>query len=374
MDELEDWLSAAVLRGKQIQLLTGVADATAEHARWVRELLLRFDGMQKSREAARSGSGNGGNGRTAGEEPTHPGGSDARVGLSTAASAIGSSNTDQPVLLERLFVAGDDVRGNTACAFVPPDFALGRMATSARGVLATVLRPAMHAAMATEGWPPPLLPSGRGGRTRARAYSAASVERVGAVVASEHDGEGGGGAVNGAPRVALPISTRHTCADCRGIFDRIWVERGVCAVCTDVRRRSAVGRARYVARSTVQHTLPLPPPLLFFSLVLPLGDQTAHVAFSNTHTHTHTRPCSLARSSIAVPASSHTCSSLTRIIVGSHTRSLARSDAFTTASSQCRRGARTRHDALCATHRTRASLGVDSPVVTEKRCTQQPAR
>lgn len=229
LGELEDWLSAAVLRGKQIQLLTGVKDATAEHARWVRELLARFDGLQQSRRAAR--------GRTKGADAGA--GKDARDGSGDGSNTGG---THEPVL-ERLFVAGDDVRANTACAFVPRDFVLGRMTTAAREVLATVLRPAMQTAMEAEGWPPPLLPVGRGGRTRARAYSAASVALLGATTQSDVD-EDGGVVGGGSPRVALPISTRHTCADCKGIFDGIWVERGVCAVCTDVRRRSAVGRAR----------------------------------------------------------------------------------------------------------------------------------
>lgn len=182
VSDLEDWLSAAAFQGRQIAVLSGIESATAEHTRWVQELLARFD-------------------------------------------AHSSAGRDSMLNAEprsvRLFVAGDDVRQQQSCAFVPRDFQLGEMATAPRSVLKTFLMPAMDAAIVHEGWPPSI----DGCRTRVRAYSHAHALALGD---------------------KLPRSARHRCADCHGTFDSIWVREGVCAVCIKKRRADCSGSARCI--------------------------------------------------------------------------------------------------------------------------------
>jgi hypothetical protein len=183
--DLGNWLSAAVLRGRQILVLESAEAANVEHSRWVNRLLTRVDRL--------------------------------------AAERRGVAASDDCGAAVRLFVAGDNIRRQLSCANVPKDFLLGGMTTAPRGVLRAVVQPAIDAAIVREGWPPRARAGGS--RPRVRAYSAAAAADI---------------------ATPLPPSARHTCADCSGRFDSVWVHAGVCAVCIEARRCAAIGTPKCI--------------------------------------------------------------------------------------------------------------------------------
>ena len=239
-------LSAAVFRDKHTNLLEGALEACRENAKWVALLAARSEHNPPA--------------------PTHS--------SSTTTTTSGAH--------QRLFVAGDNVSENHACAFVPKGFALGVIGAASRNAINTVLLPVMRASVDAEGWPPPLGTR----RTRARAFSSTTIDSMPPSAATSAapsllataptapatsvppllptKAPGPLATAAPAPGVAATPSTlpaaaavqprgsrplpnfvakaKHRCRRCAGYFDAIWVRLGLCAVCETTERLNGVGQ------------------------------------------------------------------------------------------------------------------------------------
>ena len=116
----------------------------------------------------------------------------------------------------RLFVAGDNVNFNEACAFVPKGFELGSFVTSSRHILDRILIPAMKAAITVgmESWPP----TARSRRSRVLAFDEKTLKHAG-------------------------IGTKKLlrCQSCCGYFNSRWVRHHLCSVCEMKKRQDHCG-------------------------------------------------------------------------------------------------------------------------------------
>ena len=208
----DDELSAAVQRDKHTNVLEGALAACSENAKWVAILAARAE-------------------------------SDPAT-LYASNCARGGPN--------RLFVAGDNVAVHHACAFVPKGFALGAIGAASRTALNAVLLPTMRASIAFEGWPPQC----KTRRTRARAFTPATVAVAAAAEASAAAakvaaGDGGGEDMAAAPpekaiRGSFPLpnflaKATQRCTACDGHFDTLWVRMGLCSVCEATIRLTGAG-------------------------------------------------------------------------------------------------------------------------------------
>lgn len=131
-------------------------------------------------------------------------------------------------------------------SYVPVDFKLGSLSHHARGLLHDILRPEMARAIAVEGWPPPYAlsqePSPAVPRQLSRALRQCVPGLLHRVAAARHHSRAYG--LEQVARGEVPPSAKHSCVDCGGVFEKLWIRQGLCAVCENGRRRQAEGATR----------------------------------------------------------------------------------------------------------------------------------
>lgn len=164
----DDTLGAAVLRLNNIHFFHGASKACKENLKWIHEI--KSFGLKFNTESLSK----------------HP----------------------------RLFVSGDNVHSNAACAFVPKDFELGSFVMISRQILDSILIPCMKASIKIESWPP----LEESNRTRVLGFK---------------------GTFKAGMKLGISIIDNKKlfyCQGCDGHFHHNWIRHNLCSICEMKRR------------------------------------------------------------------------------------------------------------------------------------------